>query len=326
MNKTLTLFAILLAIATQGFADRTGSCGDNATWTLNETTGVLTITGTGKMKNYYESPFYSFRSSIKQIIISNGITGVGNFTFKGCSFATSISIPSSVTSIGAQAFAWCTSVTSLTIPASVTSIGNDAFIASIGLTSLNVESGNPQFDSRDNCNAIINKENNELMYGCKTTTIPSSVTSIGMSAFYNCTGLKSIDIPNSVTTIKDYAFEYCSDMTSLTIPASVTSIGDYAFDYCPRLEEVVLQVSKPISMYEHSFSSAAYKNAILKVNADLKDTFASAPGWGMFANIEEVYDESDEFEKYDCNGDGMVNSTDIVAIYNFIANGGGKRK
>src|SRR5664280_2536907 len=68
-----------------------------------------------------------------------------------------------------------------------------------------------------------------------SVTIPSSVTSIGDSAFFRCSGLTSVTIPNSVTSIDNRAFEYCSGLTSVTIPSSVTSVGNLAFAYCPRL-------------------------------------------------------------------------------------------
>ena len=92
------------------------------------------------------------------------------------------------------------------------------------------ESGNAVYDSRDNCNAIIETVTNTLVVGCKNAIIPNSVTSIGYGAFHNCRGLTSITIGNSVTSIGNNAFCYCSDLTSVTIPNSVTSIGNDAFD------------------------------------------------------------------------------------------------
>ena len=99
---------------------------------------------------------------------------------------------------------------SVTIGNSVTSIGNAAFANCRGLESISVESGNTKYDSRNNCNAIIETATNTLIYGCKNTIIPYSVTTIGYSAFYGCSGLTSVTIPNSVTSISDYAFYGCS--------------------------------------------------------------------------------------------------------------------
>ena len=109
-----------------------------------------------------------------------------------------------------------------------------------------MESGNKNYDSRDNCNAIIKTASNILVAGCKTTTIPNSVTSIGNCAFYGCPGLPSIEIPNSVTSIGGGAFSGCSGLTSIYIPNSVTSIGNYAFSQCSGLTSVTIPNSVTI--------------------------------------------------------------------------------
>ena len=165
---------------------------------------------------------------LTSVSIPNSVKYILNEAFRLCSSLTSITIPNSVTSIGSRAFYGCSGLTSITIGNSVTSIGG-AFDGCTGLTSITVNSGNTKYDSRDNCNAIIEKSSNTLVMGCKNTTIPNSVTSIGSSAFYGCSGLTSITIPNSVTSIGSYAFSGCSGLTSVTIPNSVTSIGGYAF-------------------------------------------------------------------------------------------------
>ena len=137
------------------------------------------------------------------------VTSVGWRAFHGCSHLTSVKIPNSVTSIAPDAFSSCTGLTSITIPNSVTSIGSSAFWGCSGLESIVVDSGNTRYDSRENCNAIIETGSNTLLYGCKNTVIPNSVTSIGNGAFFCCSGLTSITIPNSVTSIGSSAFESC---------------------------------------------------------------------------------------------------------------------
>ena len=124
----------------------------------------------------------------------------------------------------------------------MTSIGAGAFASCIGLTSLNVEAGNTKYDCRDNCNAIIDTQNNELISGTKNTVIPNSVTSIGSQAFEGCRGLTSIEIPNSVTSIGTAAFAR-TDLTSIEIPNSVTSIETYCFAECKVLTSIEIPSS-----------------------------------------------------------------------------------
>ena len=188
----------------------------------------------------YAHNLYLNGNKITDLVIPSSITELKNYAFIGCSGLTSVTIPNSVTSIGNQAFYNCTGLTNLTIPNSVTSIGDAAFAACTGLTSIVVAQGNTVYDSRNNCNAIIETASNTLIVGCKNTSIPNSVTSIGDYAFYGCTGLSSITIPNSVTSIGDYAFGRCSGLTSVTIGNSVTTIGNRAFYGCSGLTSVTI--------------------------------------------------------------------------------------
>ena len=215
-----------------------GKCGQNVNYFYDKSTHKLTISGTGAMadySNHYQTPWSSYANEIQTIEIGSGVTSIGDYAFYNCSnlasvtipnrvtsigdsaFSdcirlTSITIPNSVESIGVLAFCSCSSLTSVTIPSSVTSIGYGAFDGCSVLTSIKVESGNEKYDSRNNCNAIIETSSNTLIVGCKNTIIPSSVTSID-GAFRCCSGLTSIIIPSSVTSIGEGAFQGCSDLT-----------------------------------------------------------------------------------------------------------------
>ncbi len=127
---------------------------------------------------------------------------------------------------------------SITIPDSVTSIESGVFANNSGLTSIVVADGNTVYDSRDNCNAIIETATNTLFAGCQSTVIPNSVTSIDSYAFSGCTGLTSIEIPNSVTRIGTGAFKGCTGLTSIEIPNSVTFIGIGTFLDCTGLTSI----------------------------------------------------------------------------------------
>ena len=181
-------------------------------------------TKTAAVASQYYSDSYTFRNYAGDIIIPESVTY--NETIYN------------VTEIGYNAFAF-SDITSITIGLNVTSIGIGAFYDCLDLASIMVEEDNPIYDSRDNCNAIIETATNSLIYGFRSTIIPNSVISIGNNAFDSCMGLTSIEIPNSVETIGEDAFYNCADLSSITIGNSVTEIGGYAFQNCSNLTSVV---------------------------------------------------------------------------------------
>ena len=224
-------------------------------------------------------------SGLTSITIGNSVTSIGGSAFQNCSGLTSVTIPNSVTSIGNYAFYKCSGLTSVTIPNSVTSIGKYTFSDCDDLTSLKVEADNTKYDSRDNCNAIIETATNTLIIGTKNTIIPNSVTSIGDWAFQSCWGLTSISIPNSVTSIGDDAFSSCSGLTSITIPNSVTSIGDRAFHMCSSLTSVTVEAKTPPTIGANVFSNSS--SATLYVPVGSKATYEAADYWKEFKDIIE---------------------------------------
>ncbi len=162
--------------------------------------------------------------------LPKSVTTIIGGAFAGCSVLTNINIPNSVTTIGYKAFNNCSGLTTINIPNSVTTIKPYAFSGCSSLATISVASDNPKYDSRNNCNAIIETATNTLIAGCKNTTIPNSVTSIGQGAFSGCSNLATINIPNSVTAIGEGAFNNCSNLTTINIPNSITSIAFKAFD------------------------------------------------------------------------------------------------
>ena len=257
MKKQLLLLVVMLLPMVASAYNIAARNADGVTiyynWNSDKT--KLVVTYCGSYYNSYDE--YYGNVVIPESVNYDGknipVTSIGYEAFRDCYSLTSVTIPNSVTSIGGSAFYNCSDLTSITIPNSVTSIGYGAFSGCSGLTSLLVDTDNTVYDSRNNCNAIIETGSNTLIFGCKNTTIPNSLTCIGNGAFMDCFGLTSITIPNSVTSIGKYAFDHCSGLTSITIPNSVTSIGEYAFDHCSGLTSITIPNSvKTIERYTFS--------------------------------------------------------------------------
>lgn len=275
------------------------------------------------------------------------VVGIHDNAFKDCKHLTTVTLPNTLTYIGKNAFANCISLTSINIPSNVNQIMEHAFYGCGGLKSITVDEGNSTYDSRDNCNAIIETATNTLIRGCAETRIPNSVTQIGDYAFNSCRGLTSVFIPKGIEKIGYYVFADCPDITSIivdeenshynsrencnaiieterqllltgcaktTIPDGVTSIADGAFwgatnlftvtipssvsmiwnasFFGCRLKSVLTKSTKVTLSDNHlfggAFSDATYQHTMLYIPQGSWFDAVYNSDWYRFNNIREV--------------------------------------
>ncbi len=283
-----------------------GSCGDNVTYTL-DSDGLLTISGTGEISN---SPWNV--EAVKSVVISDGVTSIGDSAFYYCTGLTSVTIPNSVTSIGEYAFRGCTALTSITIPNSVTSIGYGAFSVCTGLTSITIPGSVTSIDAlafSDCCNLM-------------NITIADGVTGIGGGAFSGCANLKEIcvddgnkkyifvdgvlfdkekksliscstgktgeyTVPTGTKTIGDYAFYDCTGLTSVIISNGVTSIGNDAFSGCTGLTRITIPDSVT-SIDWFAFYDCPATMTIIGKEGSYAQTYAKNQGFFVFTGDGKI--------------------------------------
>ena len=236
--------------------------------------------------------WFSNNTFISEIILCDDVTSIGDRAFSGCSGLTSVTIPNSVTSIGDRAFSGCSGLTSVTIPNNVTSIGYYVFSGCSSMTSIIVEDGNAVYDSRNNCNAIIETGSNTLKCGCLSTIIPESVTIIDYGAFEGCTSLTSVSIPKGVTSIGSYAFSGCSSLTDV---------------YC-LAEEI------PKTFGRTTFNGVPVKSATLHVPAASIEAYRKHLAWNIFGTIvaiQEIDIDPMETETEIAFDDAIGDETDL---------------
>ena len=241
-------------------------------------------------------------SSLQSIVIPPSVTTIAGAAFNNCGL-TEIDLPYSVTTIGTLAFGDCNSLVSVYIPASVTTIsnGNSNAFTGAALANIEVDAGNPVYDSRDGCNAIIETATNKLITGCQNTIIPYGVTSIGNSAF-----------------------EDCSNLTDITLPATVDTLGDYAFLNCTSLNTIEVNASTPPTMNtteaNHTFKNLDISNISVYVPCGSLETYQDSDwnGFDLFENCNIVFEDMLTkqicVEAWDRNFDGELSYREAAAV------------
>lgn len=217
------------------------------------------------------------RLYLKSVVLPNSIINIGEEAFQTCSQLTSITIPNKLEIIENRAFQGCSCLTSLIIPSFVSFIGKNTFWGCSGLNSIRVEKDNPIYDSREDCNAIIETQSNRILKGCINTVIPSTVTTIGEGAFYNCVNMASITIPEGVITIEKYAFENCSELTTMILPSTITSLGACVFINTSLTDLYLLSETPP--QKDEGFFTGLH-NCRINVPCGCLEAYGNARGWG----------------------------------------------
>jgi hypothetical protein len=269
--------------------------------------------------------------------IPQSVRSINSYAFEGCLGLKNIILPEGLVTIGESAFSRCTSLESIHIPSTVTSIGYRALSNTPQLASITVEEGNVWYDSRENCNAIIDKTNNSLIAGCKNSTVPEGIVRIGSYAFQQCTGLSSItlpstlktisndafassgltsiDLPEGLETIEEYAFSYCDALKTVTIPSTMKAITWYIFYESNNIIDVTSNIESPWGIFSTTFSNSTYQNATLHVPYGTKELYSTLEGWQEFANIVEG---PSPYKLGDVNCDGWVSVTDAMMTVDYI--------
>ncbi|MCR5350632.1 MAG: leucine-rich repeat domain-containing protein, partial [Acholeplasmatales bacterium] len=262
---------------------------------------------------------------LKRVKLSNKLTSIGDYAFSRCKNLIEIDFPLSLEKIGDYAFSRCSSLRNIFIPENVSSIDSYTFRDCTAVSKVLVDKNNIYYDSRDNCNAIIEKDNDKLIFACKNATIPegvksigeyafasltefnivipASVTNISSEAFFECDKISSISvdfnnkvydsrencngiietetntllfgcsktiIPDGIAAIERHAFYKCDDLKSITIPASVKRVGANAFESCKNLKEIIICCKRkafrfiPPGYQEYFYDKNSCPNVVLR--------------------------------------------------------------
>lgn len=279
-----------------------GTCGENITWNLNGE-GTLTLSGTGETYSYYDagsmlavSPF-TYVTGIKNVVIEDGITGLGDGLFALCKSIETIEIPDSVQSMGIEVFKQCNSLKNIKIPNGITWINSGLF---------------------------------RSCYSLESIVIPDSVTAISYYAFEGCTSLKSVKMSKNIETIFLHSFYDCASLTEIYIPSSTTTMGSDLFTcYTPR--------ENNFKIYGYAGSSAelyakengydfidVFENVAVSGDMDSDEEITSADALDTLnltvnSNARSaVYTEEAGYAKGDVDFDGKITSADALMILQYV--------
>ena len=271
----LTIIAVIMMTLSMK-AQGGGQCGDNLTYYFDEDKGTLTISGTGDMWDYphFDYPSINSNTSLKHLVIEEGVTSIGAESFMFQIYLQDISMPNTLISIGYRAFYASVALSSVEIPNSVTTIGKEAFRAN-DIESLTL--GN----SVSYIGELAFAENHHL----KHITIPNSLKTIQVGTFYNCKNLESVDFGNSLVSIDMVAFQDCS-LTTISLPETLLSIGDVAFSG-NNFVSIFIGAITPPECNETNFDQNTYEQATLFVPIGCKSLYENADTWKNFVNIVE---------------------------------------
>ena len=229
--------------------------------------------------------------SLSSFTLPEGVDSVFQSTFSGCTSLKSAKLSDNTKFIGDYAFAYCRSLDEIRIPAKVSSISPTSFLG-CDPSSIVVDAGNATYDSRNNCNALIDTQSNTLMKGCSSTIFPNDVTGIGDMAF-KATRIKSVILPNELVSIGASAFEDCTELESVEILSSRCSLGEKAFSNCTSLSSLRGNWSRPPSISRDIFGGVSLGQCTLYVPKGTAVMYMSAPVWIEFGNIIEVDEPED---------------------------------
>ena len=227
-------------------------------------------------------------NKITSITIPNGVTNIGDRAFFQCSQLTSIHIGNDVKNIGLGAFQFCKELKNIVIPKGVMTIGLGAFSGCDKLETIIVDKDNTIYDSRKNCNAIIETSTNIMVVGCKNSSFPHSVTHIGNYAFAHNTSIKDLTIPDNIIGIGEHSFAYCEALETISIGNNVTEIEKWGFYGCYKLTKLISYAEVPPTCGTMAFEGIDKETCVLQVPESSLAAYQQADQWKEFFFIEDV--------------------------------------